>query len=739
MRIIDYFIAFVIFVACSPVDYTEHVDPLIGSSSHGHVFVGVSRPFGMIQVGPVNYKTEWDWCSGYHYSDTSVVGFSHTHLSGTGIGDLGDVSIMPISGCVPMRARDTVSEDSSFVSLFSRKNEKAGVGKYEVYLDRYGIKAELTATERVAFHRYTYESLEESGLILDLLNGIGWDKMTECMVSYEDSRTICGYRYSTGWAKDQRLYFCMRLSEDIVSVSDYDGDILKEGETFCSTSDGVFRIDTDVSGGELLVKVSISATSIDNAKLNMDAELSTWDFDQIVAETTEVWRNTLSKIEIETDNDTLKTSFYTALYHSMLSPNLFNDVTGDYRGAEKEFTVHNWERNIYTTFSLWDTYRSFHPLATLIHYDRVNDFVCSMLHIYRQQGRLPVWHLHGNETDCMVGNPAIPVIADAILKGYCNFDINQAYESMLYTSICDARNIPEFRKYGYVPVDSVYESVSKSLEYYIADYCISRVADYLHKQDIAVSYMASSKKYYNLYDKERGFFRPRYCSGEWKEPFDPFEINRAGNDYTEGNAWQYLWLVPHDVHGLVDLMGGEQLFEKRLDSLFILGAPSGIDLPGDITGCIGQYVHGNEPSHHIAYLYNYIGKQWKCAETVDKIMSTMYKSSPDGLCGNDDTGQMSAWYVLSSIGLYQVEPAGLCFQIGRPMFEKVKVRISDDEYFTIIAHNNNRINKYIQKLELDGKPYGKSYIEYDAIKQGSTLELWMGNKPAEPFFENASF
>ena len=683
---------------------TQYVDPYIGTGGHGHVFLGANVPYGLVQVGPTQYKRGWDWCSGYHYSDSVIIGFGQMHLSGTGIGDLGDIALLP-----------TTDATQRYV-MFSHKGEHARPGYYSVML-KSGVKVDLTATARVAFHRYTYPADAQTAFVrLDLSQGIGWDKMTKSAFKQNSPTEVSGYRYSTGWAKDQRVYFVAQFSRPVTMAK--------------SQGDSLAVLSTPNNDEPLLVKVGISPVSEDNARANIAAELPAWDFRGTVAKANEAWNKELSKIVITTDDDAARRTFYTAMYHSMFAPSVFNDVNGDYRGADGK--VYRGDFKNYTTFSLWDTYRAAHPLMTIIHPEKQRDIAQTMLHIYEQQGKLPVWHLVGNETDCMVGNPGIPVLIDIALKGF-DVDKNKVLEAAKASAMRDERGMDLLKKYGYLPcdLDPEYETVAKGLEYALADAGIAKLAKQLGRTEDYKYFLKRSQSYKDHYfDKNTGFMRGKTSGGKFREPFDPFNSVHRQDDYTEGNAWQYAWLVPHDVHGLVQCFGGEKPFVAKLDSLFILEGKMGADASPDISGLIGQYAHGNEPSHHIIYMYNYVGMPWKAAPKLRQVMNTLYNDGIDGLSGNEDVGQMSAWYILSSIGLYQVEPAGGKYIFGSPLFKKAVVNVGGGKTFTIEAKNNSAKNIYIQCAKLNGKTYTRSYIDYKDIMRGGTLEFVMGEKPS---------
>ncbi|MCD0488705.1 GH92 family glycosyl hydrolase [Pedobacter sp. MC2016-14] len=708
---------------------TQYVNPYIGTGFHGHVFLGANVPFGAVQLGPVNLSTGWDWCSGYHYSDSTITGFSHTHLSGTGIGDLGDISVMPVLGDVQLRKGNLSNEKSGYYSLFTHQDEVTKPGYYSVKLKRYGIKAELTASKRVGFHQYTFPAGKSSKIIIDLQPGIGWDQATETCLYQENENTVSGYRYSMGWAKDQRIYFTAVFSKPIRDFSLYDSISVKEGKQLKGLFvKGVATFDTR-AGEKISLKVAISPVSVENAKLNMKAEMPGWDFSKQVERANEAWNNELGRIAIKTIDAQRKRVFYTALYHTMIAPSVFNDVNGDYLGTDKK-VYKNAAFTNYTTFSLWDTYRAAHPLMTLINPEKTSDLINTMLAIYQQQGKLPVWHLMANETDCMVGNPALPVIADAYLKGIKGFDKDLAYQAMKITGMRDERGLYYIKKYGYLPADSLVENVAIGLEFAIADWSVAQVAKKRGANADYIYWSNRGQNYRNYFDKNTRFMRGRVADKSWRTPFNPISAIHQKDDFTEGNAWQYTWLVPHDVEGLIGLMGGEQQFETKLDSLFTVKDELGVIKSNDISGLIGQYAHGNEPSHHIAYLYGYLGKPAKAADKVRFIMDNLYTDKADGLSGNEDVGQMSAWYIFSALGFYPVNPANGLYVFGSPVVDDAILDVGAGKTFHISVKNNTKTNKYIQSIQLNGKPYTKAYIQHSDFVKGGEMIILMGSKPA---------
>lgn len=708
-------LAFFAAVSCNRSEHAKsmktpvgYVNPMIGSGGHGHVFVGASVPFGFVQLGPTEPVRGWDWCSGYHYSDSVLTGFSHTHLSGTGIGDLGDVLFFP-------------TQDSSRYATFSHADEKVTPGYYSVRMKPSDIRVELTATARTGFHRYTFPVAGQASVIVNLNEGIGWDQWTDSRLVQENDTVISGYRISTGWAKHQQIYFAAVFSKPI--------------QHYAATGDsiGTLTFTTDGPSDPLFIKVGLSAVSVDNAKLNLKTEVGSETFDKVADEAVALWNKELGRIQVDMLDSTATEIFYTAFYHTMIAPSVFCDVNGDYRGSDGKVYPRGGFVN-YTTFSLWDTYRAAHPLATLIHPDRMKDYAETFLHIFKQQGKLPVWHLMGNETDCMVGNPGIPVLADLVLKGFLpdKADQEEAFTAMKTSAMLNERSMDLLKKYGYIPYDKEpsNETTAKGLEYALADACVAKVALLLGKTADYDYFHHRSESYRYYWDSQTHFMRGLSSTGKFSEPFDPFITTPGKGNYTEGNAWQYAWLVPHDVHGLIKLFGGEKPFVSKLDSLFIVQGDLGKDAAPDVSGLIGQYAHGNEPSHHTIYLYDYAGVPYKAAPRLREVMSTLYHTDPDGLCGNEDVGQMSAWYVMSALGLYQVEPAGGIYVFGSPIVREATLNVGHDKTFKIIAHHNSKENIYIQSAKLNGNAYTKSYITFNDITAGGTLEFEMGSQPS---------
>ena len=714
---------------------TKYVDPYIGSGGHGHVFVGANVPFGAIQAGPSNFHKGWDWCSSYHYSDSIVKGFSHLHLSGTGCTDLGEFLIMPAVGELKIHPGSQEDPEKGYASYYSHDSEKVEPGYYKVHLDTYNVDIEMTTTERVALHQITYPKSDQSRLIIDLKEGNG-DKATETFFHKVNDTIVAGYRFSQGWAADQREYFAMIISKPIDDITVFNGDNKKDGDAAKGSAVKAFLNFKTKAFEKVLVKFGMSPVSMENALANIKAEMPSWNFNEVLTQNKAKWNKELSKIEIKTKDESAKKVFYTAMYHTLIAPNLFNDANGDYRGVDKKvYDKANFTN--YTLFSLWDTYRTAHPLYTLTQKDRVPDMINSMLAIYKQQGKLPVWHLRGNETNTMVGYSGVPVVVDACLKGFKGIDLELAYEAVKTTAMGDFEpGVKELQKYGYIPCDMMHESVASAMEYAISDWGISMLAEKLGKTEDAAYFKERAKAYQKYFDPKDKFMKGRMKNGSWRTPFDPYSAQHRVNDYCEGNAWQYLWLVPQDPEGLIKLLGGEKPFVAKLDSLFSISSDLEHGASADITGLIGQYAHGNEPSHHITYLYAYAGEQYKTADKVRYILNELYTDQPDGLCGNEDCGQMSAWYVMSSMGFYPVNPSNGAYVFGSPLFDEVSIVLSEEKNFTIIAKNNSKKNIYIQSVKLNGIDYKKSFITHKDILKGGVLTFEMGEKPNENFGKN---
>ena len=666
--------------------------------------MGANVPFGLVQLGPTEPTRGWDWCSGYYYDDDELIGFGHMHLSGTGIGCLGDVAFLPVKDFKQTSTR------------FKHEAEKVHPGYYSVQLTDPNVLVELTASERCGFHRYTFKNGAKAQLALDLSQCIGWDKLNDCLLTQESATRLTGFRRSNGWAADRRIYFSIDFSQPVT----------------VHRLDSMERVVVSVADNTkpLLVKVALSPVSIDKAKLNMQAELAGWDFDAAVKSADEAWNRELARIEIQTNDRTKKRVFYTAMYHLMTSCSKFNDVDREYRGADGK--VHKADFTNYTTLSLWDTYRAAHPLMTVAFPEMQRDFAQTFLNIYKQQGRLPVWHLMGSETDCMVGNPGAIVLADLTMKGFVE-DKELALEALKATQMKDIRSLGLLKEHGYIPwnLEPENETVAKALEYCAADDGVAKVAKLLGKKDDYEYFFNRSRSYKKYYDPETRFLRAVDTDGKFRLPFNPFFAEHRTNDYTEGNAWQYTFLVPHDVKGLIKLFGSDKAFMSKLDSLFFVEGWAGDNASPDMSGMTGQYAHGNEPSHHVIYMYNYAGRPDKAAPLLRKMLNEMYLDQPDGLSGNEDVGQMSAWYILSSVGLYQVDPVGGRFVIGSPLFDKATVNVGGGKTFTVVAKNNSDKNIYVQSARLNGKTLKNSYVDFNDIRHGGTLELVMGPKPSK--------
>ena len=683
---------------------TQYVNQYVGTGGHGHTFMGANVPFGLVQLGPTEPTRGWDWCSGYYYDDDELIGFGHMHLSGTGIGCLGDVAFLPVKDFKQTSTR------------FKHEAEKVHPGYYSLQLTDPNVLVELTATERCGFHRYTFKDGAKAQLALDLSQCIGWDKLNDCLLTQESATRLTGFRRSNGWAADRRIYFSIDFSQPVT----------------VHRLDSMERVVVSVADNTkpLLVKVALSPVSIDKAKLNMQAEMAGWDFDATVKAADDAWNRELARIQIQTNDQTKKRVFYTAMYHLMTSCSKFNDVDREYRGADGK--VHKADFTNYTTLSLWDTYRAAHPLMTVAFPEMQRDFAQTFLNIYKQQGRLPVWHLMGSETDCMVGNPGAIVLADLTMKGFVE-DKELALEALKATQMKDIRSLGLLKEHGYIPwnLEPENETVAKALEYCAADDGVAKVAKLLGKSDDYNYFFNRSRSYKKYYDSETRFMRAIGTDGKFRLPFNPFFAEHRTNDYTEGNAWQYTFLVPHDVKGLINLFGSDKAFMSKLDSLFFVEGWAGDNASPDMSGMTGQYAHGNEPSHHVIYMYNYAGRPDKAAPLLRKMLNEMYLDQPDGLSGNEDVGQMSAWYILSSVGLYQVDPVGGRFVIGSPLFDKATVNVGAGKTFTVVAKNNSDRNIYVQSARLNGKTLKNSYIDFNDIRHGGTLELVMGPKPSK--------
>ena len=692
----------------------EYVNPFIGTGGHGHTYPGVSVPFGMIQLSPDSRLEGWDGCGGYHYSDSIIYGFSHTHLSGTGISDYGDVLLMPTTGKIELGNGVEASKYSllsinelGYASKFSHNNEKAHAGYYSVFLEDYNINVELTSGLRVGVHKYEFDSKDSANVILDLKHR---DKLLKHEINIVDSVTIEGYRYSTEWAREQRIHFIIKFSSPFVN------------QVF-NNDHNVVGLSFGILSKPLITKVAISAVDIDGAKENIN-EVQNWDFNATRKLAENSWHNELNKIQIKSSSEIKKEIFYTALYHASLNPNTYNDINGNYIGMDMK--KHNTKDKHYTIFSLWDTFRASHPLFTIINTNRTNEFIRTLLRQYQDGGKLPIWELAANYTDCMIGYHAIPVIVDAYVKGIRDWDANLALEAMVKSADSERFGLKAYKENGFIRASDEPESVSKTLEYAYDDWCIAIMADSLGEEKIAERFYKRAQNYKNLYDPETGFFRGKnaYC---W---FGPFKAEEVNFNYTEANAWQYSLFTPQDISGHIDLKGGNIKYENHLDSMFLSSSQTSGRHQPDVTGLIGQYAHGNEPSHHMAYLYNYVGKASKTQKYVSKILQEQYSENPDGLSGNEDCGQMSSWYVLSSLGFYPVTPGLDYYAIGSPIFEEAKINLENNKAFVIKAKNVSDKNIYIQSAELNGKNYNKSFLKHKNIINGGEIIFNMGETPS---------
>lgn len=705
------------------LDYTQFVNPFIGTDFTGNTYPGAQVPFGMVQLSPDNGLPGWDRIAGYFYPDSTIAGFSHTHLSGTGAGDLYDISFMPVT--LPYNEAE---QPLGIHSKFSHEKESAYAGYYQVFLQDYKINVELTATERCGIQRYTFPKAE-SAIFLNLKKAMNWDETQDSYIEQVDSVTLKGYRYSNGWARNQKIYFYTKFSRPFDSLQLDKSEIMKDGKE--SGIGYIARINYNTSENEqIVIRTAISGVSMEGAQRNFMAEAQDSDFDSYLNKAKRMWNDALGRIEVENSDMDETVTFYTALYHSMLAPTIYGDVDGSYYGPDKKIHKTNGWTN-YSTFSLWDTYRAAHPLFTIIQPERVNDMVKSLIAFSEQNGRLPVWNMFGSETDMMIGYHSVPVIVDAYLKGIGDFDAESALKECVKTAnLDDYRQIGLYKNMGYIPYDVVDKynsenwSLSKTLEYAFDDYCIALMAEKMGKEDLADNFYKRASNYRNVFNENSSFMQPKDSKGNFIAGFKPEEYTPH---ITESNGWQYLWSVQHDVDGLIELIGGKKRFEEKLDSMFTLIPKENEQLPIFSTGMIGQYAHGNEPSHHVAYLYNYTDSPWKTQKYVSEIMHELYKNSPDGLCGNEDCGQMSAWYVMSAMGIYPVNPVSGEYQIGTPMFPEMKIKFADNKIFTIFANNVSRENCYVKSIKLNGKLLTSPTIRHNDIINGGVLEFEMTN------------
>lgn len=699
------------------INIITYVNPLIGTGGHGHTYPGVSQPFGMVQLSPDTRLSGWDAASGYHYSDSVIYGFSHTHLSGTGLSDYCDILMMPTTGKPEFN-------NKKYCSHFRKQNEYAEPGYYSVLLDNYNIKAELTATLRTGFHKYTFPKNSDANILIDLKHR---DTVIDSKIDILNDSMVAGFRRSKSWAKDQIIYFAIKFSKPFYKHSiaqndklnfdsiSFKGKNIKAIFSFKSNNDSV-----------IYVRVGISVVDINGAIKNLQSESQNYSFEAIRQKARDEWEKNLEKIIIEGGTNEQKNIFYSALYHTMLTPNINSDVDGRYRGRDNK--IHITENfNYYTVFSLWDTYRAEHPLLTIIDQKRTNDFIKTFLKQYQYGGLLPVWELSSNETNTMIGYHSVPVIVDAFMKGIKNYDVKLAYQAIRHSADVNQFGLESYRKNHYIKCNEEEESVSKTLEYAYDDWCIAQMAKQLYDEKEYKRFIQRAQSYKYLFDYKTGFIRPRY-DWRWYVPFDPCEVNKH---YTEANCRQYNFYVPQDIRTYISMMGGNEKFEKKLDELFTTNEKITGKVPSDISGFIGQYAHGNEPDQHVPYLYDYIGKPGKTQKYVSEILTQFYLNKPNGLIGNDDCGQLSAWYVFSAMGFYPVCPGSNGYVIGTPFFPKITINLENGKKFIVKANNVSEKNKYIQSAKLKGKDYTKCYITHDDIMSGGTLEFVMGSYPNE--------
>ena len=730
-------VALIVLGACTsdtkPVfqtDYAGIVNPFIGTDYTGNTYPGAQAPFGMVQLSPDNGISGWDRIAGYFYPDSTIAGFSHTHLSGTGAGDLYDISFMPVT--LPCRE---AKGELGIHSKFSHSDEEAHAGYYRVKLQDYDIDVELTATPRCGIQRYTFPKAEAM-VILNLKKSMNWDFTMDSHIEVVDSCNIRGYRFSEGWARGQKVYFATRFSRPFKAHEVTDADINLKGEKVGTSKVARFMFDTE-EGEQITIVTALSGVSIEGAVKNLEAEAPHNDFDTYLALAEAEWNNRLQRIEVSGGESDDLVNFYTALYHSMLAPTIYSDVDGKYYGPDKQ--IHQAEGWVnYSTFSLWDTFRASHPLFTYTEPERVNDMVKSFIAFYEQNGRLPVWNFWGSETDMMIGYHAVPVIVDAYLKGLGDFDAEKALEACIATANMDEyRGIGSYKKNGYIPYNVVDEynsenwSLSRTLEYAFDDFCIAEMAQRMGKTELAKEYYKRSQNYRNVFNPATGFMQPIDDKGIFQPDFNPDEYTAH---ICESNAWHYFWSVQHDIKGLISLTGGKEQFVAKLDSMFTYIPAGNEDLPIFSTGMIGQYAHGNEPSHHVVYLYNKVRQPWKTQQYASKVMRELYFNAPAGLCGNEDCGQMSAWYVFSAMGFYPVNPVSGEYEIGTPLFPEMRLNLNNGKTFTVLAPNVSRENIYVQAVKVNGKPYDKSYVTHQLIMEGATIEFVMGNEPEKIWY-----
>ncbi len=720
------------------------VDPFIGTDYHGHTFPGASVPFSMVQLSPDTRTLGWDACAGYHYSDSSILGFSHTHLSGTGIGDYGDILFMPFTGEVSIEPGEEDAIDSGYRSRFDRATEEAMPGYYRVTLSDYDIGVELTTTTRTGLHRYTFPESEEAGVLVDLSHTIHGHVNPLHEIRVLNNQEIQGLKVTSGWAQKHNVYFTAKFDKPF-EVEIYSDGVLQDNATDVSGTDVQVKLKFSTEAKEqVLAKVGISAVSYEGSAKNLNQEVTGWDFDMVRQAAEAAWEEQLSKARVETDDDSEKRTFYTALYHSFIYPGIYSDVDGTYRGMDQQ--IHHSDTTNYTVFSLWDTHRALHPLFTILQPDYNQELIRALLRKYDEGGILPKWGLASNYTGTMIGSHSVSVIVDAYMKGQRDFDIEKALEAMIHAMVYDTvkhiaypsdrikdKLMPKAKlfeeEYGFIPADLSGASVSSALEYAYNYWGIATMAADMGETEIADEFFEKSKRYKNYFDESVGFMRGKNSDGSWIEPFHPRYSSHTNSPYVEGNAWQWNWYVPYDVDGLIELLGGEEKFAVKLDSLFTVSSEVlGEEQSVDITGLIGQYAHGNEPSHHIAYLFNWVDQPWRTQEIVSEILNEFYTDKPDGLCGNEDCGQMSAWYILSSMGFYPVCPGDSRYSIGVPSFDKIEIETTDGGVFTVVTENRQPSNPYVQEVLLNGEPLSEPFLDHSEIRAGSTIKFVMGSE-----------
>jgi predicted alpha-1,2-mannosidase len=721
-------------LSCQEKGFDSCVNVFIGTGGHGHTYPGATVPHGMVQLSPDTRTVGWDACAGYHYDDTSLLGFSHTHLSGTGIGDLGDILFLPYTGELQKMTPNGEDKVSQFGSTFSHENEQASPGYYSVHLDSYDIDVELTATARAGFHRYSFPKADRPGLWIDLASSIHDRQLVQSDIKIVNSREIQGMKQLHGWAPNRYIYFYAQFSEPFSCEAHGD-------------AKARLLFDPAVQGKQVLVKVGISMVDEAGAKNNLISEIPDWNFDKVRKAAQSRWNRELSKIEITTNSEKDRVIFYTALYHTALEPVIGSDVDGRYRTMDNRIAEDPNYSN-YSIFSLWDTFRALHPLNTIVSPAENQAMIRSLIRKYDEGGLLPMWELISNYTGCMIGYHAVSVIVDSYMKGQQDFDVQKAYEAAKKSSSYDTLNVsptidrtilhthimPVGKRYkntiGYIPAEVEKQSVARGLEYAYNDWLIARMAQSLDLEEDYARYMELSKNYKNYYDASTGFMRGKMANGSWRTPFDPRHSDHNNDDYCEGNAWQWTWFVPHDIDGLAALMGGREQFITKLDSLFSVSSEiSGENASADISGLIGQYAHGNEPSHQTIHIYNVVGQPYKTQELTDHVLQTLYFNDPDGLSGNEDCGEMSAWYVLNSMGFYSYCPGVPYYSIGRPLFDNVKINLENGNVFQIKTVNNSPTNKYIESILLNGVKLNVPFFQHKDLMEGGLLEITMTDKP----------